>query len=92
MGSDRTPEQVAADDALTEAVLNAIEVHGLASPREVATNFVVLVSIVGVDDEGDDYTGHIKIFRDGRMPVTEQIGLLRIATLNVERQLFGGEE
>ena len=73
----RTPEQRAADDALTAAVEQMIAAYGNnpESPT-VLTDYLVLVGMQGFDRDGDSETWVMSHPRDGNLPLYRQLGLL----------------
>lgn len=80
----RTPEQVAADNGLTEAIekwLRAYEFDGSAdtdgSPR-VLTDYVVMMATQGWNRDGDAMTGYPYCLRDNAIPHHRALGLIQV--------------
>lgn len=72
----RTPEQIAADEALTEAVDRAMKAYG-ADPEHLLIDYVVIAARRYWDDEGDACTGYAVLLRDSDLAVHQVAGLLR---------------
>ena len=86
----RTAEQVAADDALTEAVKAAMVAHGMDAG--LLTDYVVCVAAQHFDDDGDIRTLYGSLYQDDSMPHYRIIGLLRMATMQAERGFYQHSE
>jgi hypothetical protein len=72
----RTPEQRAADEALTVAV-EAVWAAYIDDPdRGVLTDFVVIGARAGFDEDGDRWTSVGTFTRDNAVPLHVQLGLL----------------
>lgn len=82
----RTPEQTAADDALTEAVKTAMAAHNMDAG--LLTDYVVCVAAQHYDDDGDIRTLYGSLYMDDSMPHYRIIGLLRMATMQAERGFY----
>jgi len=70
----RTPEQVAADDALTVAVQTAAIQYGFA-PDAIVTDYIVVLSAQTWDTAGDTTSDEGVLLRDGYMPDYRARGL-----------------
>jgi hypothetical protein len=81
----RTPEQKAADDALTAAIDAAVEAYGYREDVMMNTSYIVLVEQRGWDDDADSLTGVVRLYKDGDMSWISILGLLRAASLAAER-------
>lgn len=81
----QTPEQKAANNALTDAINACVEAYGFRDGTMVNTNYMVIVEQTGFDDDGDMSSGIVRLSKDGDMPWTSILGLLRCATLAAER-------
>lgn len=91
MSGRRTPEQVAADEKLTEAVNGVVEAYGYLEPGFINTEYVVLVSQRGwrlEDDAGEGFSGFCTLYKDGSMAWSSILGLLRAATLKEEHNFL----
>ena len=73
----RTPEQKAADDALTAAIEGCFNAY--VAPDEhhwVMSEYVVILARQTYDSDGDGITAVASLFRDGDVPTHRAIGLL----------------
>lgn len=88
----RTPEQKAADEALTAAVDAAMLAYGYVEPGSVPVHYMVLVEqrIFGKNDDSPA-TGLVTLYKDGVMPWVSILGLLRAATLRTEHTYAEGD-
>jgi hypothetical protein len=82
---ERTPEQKTADDALSEAINAVVEAYGYRQPDMANINYLVLIEQAGWDGDGDRRTGIVSLYKDGDLPWTTILGLMRAATLLAER-------
>lgn len=74
----RTPEQIAADTALTAAIEQAMRVHfddGGDDPG-LLMDYTVIAARGGIDDDGDRWSSTVTLTRDNNVPSYIQIGLL----------------
>lgn len=76
----RTPEQVAADQKLTEAIENSLEAYGFAG-GDILTDYMVISAQVAIDDDGDQSTAYCYLYRDSDLPYHRILGLLEIARI-----------
>ncbi|HEY7009051.1 MAG TPA: hypothetical protein VH395_08935 [Jatrophihabitantaceae bacterium] len=75
---NRTPEQVAADDALRDAVIaDDLAYRNVETPPLLLTHYIVVEASVPIDD--DDSTVIGVMYSDGSMPTWQAIGLLDLA-------------
>ena len=74
----RTPEQVAADDALTAAIE---AMHRAYHPEieGVLTKYMVLAQRQWWDEDGDAVTANCMSPRDNSVPLSDQLGLVEYA-------------
>lgn len=86
----RTAEQLAADDALTEAIRAAMAAHDMEFG--VLTDYVVCAAAQRFDDEGGIRTLYGSLYMDDSMPHYRIIGLLRMATKQAERGFEQGDD
>lgn len=89
----RTPEQQAADEALTqaiEAVTQAYDPEG-AMAGFILGEYVVVSSRQGWDDDGDGITSVGTMFRDGDVPTHRALGLLAYARRSLEHYITQGQ-
>jgi hypothetical protein len=80
---DRTQEQREADDALTEAITNAMAAYDFDAG--LLTDYVVAVAGQKFDDNGDMAITYGNLYRDNAMPHYRVIGLLRCAVMQAEQ-------
>lgn len=74
----RTPEQRAADDALTEAIEGVIRAYidQDGDNPGLLTDYVVTGAREGIDEDGERYCSVVSFTRDDSVPSHTQIGLL----------------
>lgn len=72
----RSPEQKAADEALTAAVETVARLHFEDGHGWVMSEYVVLAAHHRYDEEGESYTAVSCIYRDGDVPIHRALGLL----------------
>lgn len=80
-----TPEQKAANEALSAAVEGALSAFGYQTESSVTVGFLVVVEqriFDGLDEDGS--TGLCKLYKDNHMSWVSALGLLRAATLKTE--------
>lgn len=87
----RTPEQVAADDALTAAIEQALQAYG-DDQAYVLTEYVVVTSQQRFDEDGDSVTAVGIVFRDGDVPTHRSLGLCEYATTRLRHWISRDEE
>lgn len=76
----RTPEQVAADDGLTEAIRAVMLAYAGDEPTAyVLTEYVVISAHHRYDDDGEPITAVSAIYRDGDVPAHRALGLMEFA-------------
>ncbi|MEV0357125.1 hypothetical protein AB0H71_13790 [Nocardia sp. NPDC050697] len=73
--TDRTPEQIAADEALTEAIQNAWLAYAPNSDFGVLMEYVVLARRRTFAEDGEPLTANIMIPRDQDVPIDLLIGM-----------------
>jgi hypothetical protein len=84
--SSRTPEQVAADEALTAAIEQALAAYGDGVPS-VLSEYVVVTSQHRFDDEGDGLTAVGCLYRDGDVPTHRALGLIEYAATRMRKEI-----
>lgn len=92
----RTPEQKAADEALTDAVTRCIAAYGDGSPA-VVCEYVVAVALHGLDGDGEALTTVGLLYRDSDVPTHRALGLVeyaatRLRTLAAHATRMGDDE
>ncbi|AYF29302.1 hypothetical protein CSH63_17890 [Micromonospora tulbaghiae] len=85
MGS-RTPEQVAADDALTAAIEQVLQAYG-DDQAYILTEYVVVTSQQRFDEDGDGITAIGCINRDSDVPYHRVLGLLEFAATRTRKDI-----
>lgn len=83
----RTPEQQAADDALTAAVEQCIAAYYSGDTPWTLTEYVVVTSQHRWDDDGDAVTAVGSIFRDGDVPIHRALGLVEYAAVRLRKHI-----
>ena len=86
MPDPRTPEQRAADDALSAAIERCVRAYGRIEPSSMVTEWVVLGGGMSVDDEGRDVDVTFLLLPDdgATMPWRHLLGLVRAHRLVIE--------
>jgi hypothetical protein len=79
---ERTPEQVAADEALTHAIERTMAAYHFGAG--MVTDYVVALSAQRLTDDGGTLTTYGSLYRDSGMSSHVILGLLRCATLQAE--------
>lgn len=80
----RTPEQVAADEALTAAVEQAMRAYGDGEPR-VLSEYLVIGALQQWDNDGDMLTAVGVLHRDSDVPTHRALGLVEYAAVRLRR-------
>lgn len=75
----RSPEQIAADAALTAAIEQVLQAYG-SGQAYVLTEYVVLTSQQRFDEAGDGITAVGIAYRDGNVPTHRALGLCEYAS------------
>lgn len=78
----RTPEQKAADEALTTAVTRCVAAYGDGSPA-VVCEYVVAVALRSLDDDGEALTTVGLLYRDSDVPTHRALGLVEYAAVRL---------
>lgn len=81
----RTPEQVAADNALTAAIERVTEHVDDDTDGWVMTEYVVVAAQHRFDDDGSTVTGLVILSRDGDVAPHRSLGLLDYAATRIRR-------
>lgn len=74
---DRTPEQVAADGALEEAIVAAQIAYG-AEQSFLLQDFVVLTAETKLDADGEPVTAYSILHRGGTLVLYKVLGLIEV--------------
>ncbi|MFI1197712.1 hypothetical protein ACH4T9_31250 [Micromonospora sp. NPDC020750] len=80
----RTLEQVAADDALTAAIEQALAAYS-DGQAWVLTEYVVLTAQHRFADDGDSLTAVGTLYRDGDVPLHRALGLVGYAETRMRK-------
>lgn len=83
----RTPEQVAADDALTLAIEGALQAYTDDGQAWVISEYVVITAQHRFDDDGDGLTAVGVLYRDGDVPTHRALGLLDFASTRMRQTI-----
>ena len=83
----RTPEQIAADDALTEAIERAWHAYYPGTEPGILTEYVVLARRRSYDDEGDPLTANAIMPRDGDIPIDLMLGLTEYTSARLRKRI-----
>ena len=75
----RTPDQIAADDALTAAI-EAVQRAYDNDVQGVLTKYVVLTQRQGWHDDGTTWTTSASLPRDDSVPVSDLLGMVEFAS------------
>lgn len=92
MTDSRTPEQRAADDALTAAVEQALAAYSEPDRPWVLTEYVVVTAQQTYDEAGDGLTAVGCIYRDGDVPMHRVLGLLEYAATRTRKRIATDDE
>lgn len=82
--TERTPAQVAADNALEDAIAAGIRAYDLADEGSIVTTWAVLGASQGVEEGESSY---FQLYPSGVQPLHVTVGLLRTAETHL---LHGG--
>ncbi|MDG4832427.1 hypothetical protein O7627_24410 [Solwaraspora sp. WMMD1047] len=86
MTDSRTPEQRAADDALTAAIQQTLDAYAGSGPW-LLTEYVVVTAQQGYDEDGDGITAVGQLYRDGDVPLHRALGLLDHAVTRMRARI-----
>lgn len=82
----RTPEQVKADDALTEAI-NAVHRAYHDDSQGVLTTYLVLAHRTYWGDNGERFVSSFCNTKDSDVPLFEQLGMIEYARTPIRMQI-----
>lgn len=80
--SERSQEQIEADDNLTKAIDQSLRAYGFESDF-ILTDYMVIASQVKLDSDGDQNTAYSYLYRDSDLPLHSILGLLAVARARV---------
>lgn len=83
----RTPEQVAADDALTQAIEQVMHAYYDTDVAWVLSEYVVVTAQHRFDDSGDGVTAVGTLYRDGDVPLHRALGLVDYASTRLKKTI-----
>ncbi|WP_280357091.1 hypothetical protein [Nocardia otitidiscaviarum] len=83
----RTPEQIAADNALTEAIDAVWRAYDDDPDPGLLLDYTVVATRRGIDNDGDTWTSVGAFSRDDNVPVHVQMGLLLQRLTRLKQQL-----
>ncbi len=81
----RTPEQVKADEALTEAIETAQRAYYGDDIDGVLTTYLVVAKRKWWGEEEGTYVGYHRLVKDNDGPLDEQLGLLEYTAARVRK-------
>lgn len=90
--SSRTPEQVAADDALTAAIEQTLAAYDDGGQAYVLTEYVVVTSQQRFDEDGDGITAVGLMSRDCDVPLHRLLGLVEYAAARLRKSAAADDE
>lgn len=73
----RTPEQIAADEALTEALANCARAYDLLPEGEVIMDYGCSVYVQSMEMIDNHQDGYLTIFKDSNTPTHSALGLFK---------------
>ncbi|WP_280195833.1 hypothetical protein [Nocardia farcinica] len=79
----RTPDQIAADDALTEAIDTVWRIYSEDDDPGLLLDYVVVATRRGIDDDGDTWTS---------VPTHVQMGLLQHRLTRLKQSLAENDD
>lgn len=85
--TDRTPEQIAADDALTAAIEQVWAAYYPDSEPGLLCEYVVLARRRSFDDDGQTLTAHASMPRDGDVPIDLLLGMTEYASTRLRKTI-----
>lgn len=88
----RTPEQKAADEALTAAIEAHVKAYVDDGHGWVMSEYVVVLSQHRYDENGDGHTGVGIAYRDGDVPVHRALGLVEYAATRMRALITSDDE
>lgn len=80
--TERTAEQIAADNKLEDAIAAAIKAYDLVDDGSVVTTWAIIGAAQGLDA---GRTGYFQLFPSGVQPLYVTIGLLRLSEAELMR-------
>lgn len=87
----RTPDQVAADDALAAAIDRVLQAYDDGYPW-ILTEYDVVTAQHRYDDDGEGLTAVGALFRDSDVPTHRALGLLDYAATRLRHRIAQGDE
>ena len=85
--TDRTPEQIAADDALTAAIEQVWTAYYPDDDKGILLEYVVLARSRQFDDDGDALTSHAMMPRDGDVPIDLLLGMTEHTSTRLRKRI-----
>jgi hypothetical protein len=87
-----TAEQKTANEALTTAIKGVIQAYQYQQNMDgsipMLTDYVVVATQQGYDDDGDLTSSMIILLRDGAIPIANAIGLVELASHQMKTGYF----
>ncbi|MDV2477172.1 hypothetical protein F8M49_20850 [Rhodococcus zopfii] len=88
----RTPDQIAADEALTEAIQRVWHAYYCDADKGILLEYVVLARSRSFDEVGDALTAHALMPRDGDVPIDLMLGMTEYASTRLRKRIAEDEE
>lgn len=91
MTEERTPDQIKADEELSQAIMNVCEAYGThTTEHTMLTDFLVMGRSLGYRD-GEEIKTYFKLFPKGGTEVDwdTALGMARRAQVELEREYVG---
>ena len=83
--TERTPEQITADNRLEDAIAEAVRAYDVVDEGDIVTTWMIAGASQGPDD---GQTGYFHLYANGVQPTHIAIGLMRMT----EHHLLNGDE
>jgi hypothetical protein len=80
----RTPEQIAADDALSAAIETVRQAYGQHDANSMMGEYVVVYEDSIMDPEGDVSYAYGTLYRAGHVATVRAVGLLETASFDLK--------
>lgn len=88
----RSAEQLAADEALADAIMGVLRAYDVHDQSMVLTDFVVAYALQGWDADGDSKTICGQLVRDGSVPDYRVLGLLETTAAAIRHEAVWSDD